>query len=139
MIEINEKTFIKLFVDKKLQDRLLYESASQKKRCKFFSRLAHNSSEVLDKSTVILKTENLSFELLEDLFRKLKIKSPQYGTTLALYEDNKKISYESALSFLDEIYSKCIIILDNGCAIVKEEANIGTPIKYVLYSSTNKF
>lgn len=134
MIETNEENFIQLFVDEKLQERLLYEISSQKKRSKFFSRFAHNASDVLDKSTIILKTEKLSLEILDDLFLKLKIKSPQYGTTLVLYEDSKKIPYESALSFLDEIYSECIIVFDNRCAIVKEETDIGVPVKYVLYS-----
>lgn len=135
MIDVNEKLFIKLFIKRESQDRLLYESESQKKRSKFFSRFAYNCIDVLDKSTVVLVSERLTFQMLEDLFFKVKINQPQYGTIFALYESNQKIPYDRTMDYLNETYTECIIFFDNGCAIVKEENEIGASTKYVLFHS----
>lgn len=127
---MNEEYFVKTFVKKSHQERLLHELKSEKKRYRGLDRFSHHADELLDHRLVIMHDRNLeNMPAFHDYLNARKETCVLMSTDPWL--DQKilpafEATQEAAFS------SEAVIIPGNGFCIVFGEAEKGGREKYLL-------
>ena len=111
-----EQEFIKRYIDKGYQERLLLELSSAKRRSKALSRFSHNVEEILNKSIVkkianfgdIKETDNTLYVISWDK------------------NDGTQISFADAIKYCETTYTS-VILIGEAFALIKEETEGGAP------------
>ena len=112
-----EQFFVKTYIDKDYQERLLFELNSIKKRSKALSRFSHDAETVLNKV--------LDKRIITDL-------SELHENDKAVYvisgdeNDGMYIPFEDAMRYCENTYTS-VILIGNSFSLIKEEAETGKP------------
>ena len=112
-----EHFFVKTYIDKDYQERLLFELNSMKKRSKALSRFSHDVETVLNKV--------LDKRIITDL-------SELHENDKAVYviswdeNDGMYIPFEDAMRYCENTYTS-VILIGNSFLLIKEEAETGKP------------
>ena len=117
-----EQEFVKKYIDKAHQDRLLFELGSEKRRQKAMSRFSHNSEEVLKKSVnkKIIKT-----------FNELQEKEKTVYIISCDENDGVNMLLSNAVPYCESAYMP-VILIGEEFSLIKEEAEKGTPKMFYL-------
>ena len=110
-----ERQFVKRYIDKDYQERLLYEFGSPKKRVNALSRFSHNAEAILKKS--VIKSVLTSPDGFQEKDQTVYIIS--WGEN-----DGVTMPLSDALRYLDNSYSS-VILVGSDFSLVKEEAETG--------------
>ena len=112
-----EQEFIKKYIDKGYQERLLLELGSAKRRTKALSRFSHNVEEILNKS--IVKKEITNFG---------DIKETDQAIYVISWDDNDgtQTSFADAIKYCESAYTS-VVLIGKTFALIKEETEGGTP------------
>jgi hypothetical protein len=127
-----EERFVRAFINKQFQDRLLFELASKKNRVKAISRFAHNAATILNDKYIIKRGcfEDANFE--KEIATLINVNNDCY-----IISDNdldgKLVNFKAAFQKCMDYPMALVIICGENVAIVKEELTIGAPEKFLLY------
>ena len=112
-----EQFFVKTYIDKDYQERLLFELNSIKKRSKALSRFSHDAETVLNKV--------LDKRIITDL-------SELHENDKAVYviswdeNDGMYIPFEDAMRYCENTNTS-VILIGNSFSLIKEEVETGKP------------
>ena len=112
-----EHFFVKTYIDKDYQERLLFELNSIKKRSKALSRFSHDAEKVLNKV--------LDKRIITDL-------SELHENDKAVYviswdeNDGMYIPFEDAMRYCENTNTS-VILIGNSFSLIKEETETGKP------------
>lgn len=122
-----ELNFVKLYVKKIYQNRLIFELSSPKHRERAISRFSHNAFSLLNISLV-------TYQGLDDIRSYLykTIKKCEKIHILSLDDnDGKCMIFQNAFEYCLNSYMVVILVCEHF-AIIKEEVTQGTPKMYLL-------
>ena len=120
-----EQEFIKRYINKGYQERLLLELGSAKRRTKALSRFSHNVEEILNKS--IIKKEITNFGDIKETDQTIYVISWDEN-------DGTQISFADAIKYCETAYTS-IVLIGEAFALIKEETEGGTPKIFYLKSN----
>jgi hypothetical protein len=137
MDKIIEEKFVKAFIDKRIQDRFLFEllSGNVKKRENAISRFAHGTERHIKKQCIHLCGEKLKIDDIEQEIKKLTQDTKQcYVITGAC--DGEIMPLKQALEKCFNEFRESIMIVNDSVSFIKAEIERGSPMKYILYKKT---
>ena len=120
-----EQAFIKKYIDKGYQERLLLELGSAKRRTKALSRFSHNVEEILNKS--IAKKEITNLGDIKETDKTLYVISWDKN-------DGTQTSFADAIKYCETAYTS-VVLIGESFALLKEETEGGTPKMFYLKSN----
>ena len=131
MIEEIEKSFVKRFIKKTKQDRLLFE-LSGKKRQHGIERFCHNTEDLIDTKRIAYSGNNLFLDEILRIIKQYKVPESCYIIACQKELDKKHVSFEDALGLVLGNGMAAIIIC-NDFAVIETEQYSGTPFRYILH------
>ena len=131
MIEEIEKSFVKRFIKKTKQDRLLFE-LSGKKRQHGIERFCHNTEDLIDTERIAYSGNNLFLDEILRIIKQYKVPESCYISACQKELDKKHVSFEDALGLVLGNGMAAIIIC-NDFAVIETEQYSGTPFRYILH------
>ena len=120
-----EQEFIKRYINKGYQERLLLELSSAKRRTKALSRFSHNVEEILNKS--IIKKEITNFGDIKETDQTIYVISWDEN-------DGTQTSFADAIKYCEAAYTS-VVLIGKTFALIKEETEGGTPKIFYLKSN----
>ena len=120
-----EQEFIKRYIDKGYQERLLLELGSAKRRTKALSRFSHNVEEILNKN--ITKKTITNFSDIKETDQTIYVIS--WGKN-----DGTQTSFADAIKYCETAYTS-VVLIGKTFALIKEETEGGTPKIFYLKSN----
>ncbi len=121
-----EKKFVENFIQKRWQDRIIYEFSKEKKRKVALSRFCHNAENYIKKNTVIYKGCNFG-----DIIDLLEFKSKEECYIISWDDDGLSISIGKALDKINNAGLSMILIF-SVYSIVITEKGLGDSMMYLL-------
>ena len=111
----SEQEFIKRYIDKGYQERLLLELSSAKRRTKALSRFSHNAEDVLNKNIFKKTITNLA-----------DIKENNQTVYVISWDENDgtQTSFTDAIKYCEMAYMS-VILIGESFALIKEETEGG--------------
>lgn len=131
MIEEIEKSFVKRFIKKTKQDRLLFE-LSGKKRQHGIERFCHNTEDLIDTERIAYSGNNLFLDEILRIIKQYKVPESCYIIACQKELDKKHVSFEDALGLVLGNGMAATIIC-NDFAVIETEQYSGTPFRYILH------
>lgn len=125
-----ENTFVKNFVVKNLQDRLIFELGG-KKRIDGILRFCHRTEEIIKKEKIIASGKKLNKEEITKIVSKYNIADKWYVISLFDEYDGKYYKLNDALNLVLS-NGMGAIILSEKTAIIETEQTAGAPMRYIL-------
>ena len=129
-MEEAEKSFVKKFIKKEKQDRLLFE-LSGKKRQHGIERFCHNAEDMIDTERIAYSGNNLLPDEILKITKQYKVPESCYIIAYQKELDKKYVSFEDALGLVLGNGMAAIIIC-NDFAVIETEQYSGTPFRYIL-------
>jgi hypothetical protein len=130
-VEEAEKSFVKKFIKKEKQDRLLFE-LSGKKRQHGIERFCHNAEDMIDTERIAYSGNNLLPDEILKITKQYKVPESCYIIAYQKELDKKYVSFEDALGLVLGNGMAAIIIC-NDFAVIETEQYSGTPFRYILH------
>ena len=130
-MEEAEKSFVKRFIKKEKQDRLLFE-LSGKKRQHGIERFCHNAEDMIDTERIVYSGNSLFPDEILKITKQYKVPESCYIIAYQKELDKKYVSFEDALSLVLGNGMAAIIIC-NDFAVIETEQYSGTPFRYILH------
>lgn len=130
-MEEAEKSFVKRFIKKKKQDRLLFE-LSGKKRQHGIERFCHNAEDMIDTERIVYSGNSLFPDEILKITKQYKVPESCYIIAYQKELDKKYVSFEDALGLVLGNGMAAIIIC-NDFAVIETEQYSGTPFRYILH------
>ena len=131
-MEEAEKSFVKKFIKKEKQDRLLFE-LSGKKRQHGIERFCHNAEDMIDTERIVYSGNNLLPDEILKITKQYKVPESCYIIAYQKELDKKYVSFEDALGLVLGNGMAAIIIC-NDFAVIETEQYSGTPFRYILHA-----
>lgn len=130
-MEEAEKSFVKRFIKKEKQDRLLFE-LSGKKRQHGIERFCHNAEDMIDTKRIVYSGNSLFPDEILKITKQYKVPESCYIIAYQKELDKKYVSFEDALGLVLGNGMAAIIIC-NDFAVIETEQYSGTPFRYILH------
>ena len=130
-MEEAEKSFVKKFIKKEKQDRLLFE-LSGNKRQHGIERFCHNAEDMIDTERIAYSGNNLLPDEILKITKQYKVPESCYIIAYQKELDKKYVSFEDALGLVLGNGMAAIIIC-NDFAVIETEQYSGTPFRYILH------
>lgn len=130
-MEEAEKSFVKKFIKKEKQDRLLFE-LSGKKRQHGIERFCHNAEDMIDTERIVYSGNSLFPDEILKITKQYKVPESCYIIAYQKELDKKYVSFEDALGLVLGNGMAAIIIC-NDFAVIETEQYSGTPFRYILH------
>ena len=130
-MEEAEKSFVKRFIKKEKQDRLLFE-LSGKKRQHGIERFCHNAEDMIDTERIVYSGNSLFPDEILKITKQYKVPESCYIIAYQKEIDKKYVSFEDALGLVLGNGMAAIIIC-NDFAVIETEQYSGTPFRYILH------
>ena len=126
-----EELFVKTFLEKNVQERILFELSNPNKRRKVISRFS-NPEPLLQSKYIFMKGKNLSFQLVENEISKYFDINKECYTMSTNAQNGKMLEFKEALFHCFEDYMTSILVCGENLVFLKTETGIGSPMKYIL-------
>lgn len=112
-----EKRFIKAYIDKNYQERLLYELGSSKKRVNALSRFSHSVDRILK--------ESVNQQIVTDV---TNLREPNQSVYIISWDekDGTSMPFSEAARYIETTYTSTILIGEDF-SLIKEETEKGAP------------
>ena len=125
-----EEYFVKTFIRKNRQERLLYELTTPEKRYRGISRFCHQAEELLEPKKIIMEGRNLEndkdfLNFVEKHNENCLILSPEF------YMDERFMYLKDAIEQAP-MYLDAVVIIGSSFAVVFTEPEKGGTDKYLL-------
>ena len=130
-MEEAEKSFVKRFIKKEKQDRLLFE-LSGKKRQHGIERFCHNAEDMIETERIVYSGNSLFPDEILKITKQYKVPESCYIIAYQKELDKKYVSFEDALGLVLGNGMAAIIIC-NDFAVIETEQYSGTPFRYILH------
>ena len=129
-----EEIFIKTFIDKRMQDRLLFEllSGNVQRRRKAISRFAHGAERYIKRQQIYLSGDKLKIDDIEQEIKKISQSTKQCYVIVGEC-DGEIMPLRQSLEECFNNSCESIIFVNDNVAFIKAEAECGSPMKYILY------
>lgn len=129
-----ETIFVKNFIQNRLQERIIYELKSKKKRVNAISRFCHNTLDTINQDTIFLQSNNITINQTIKSIQNLT--NSKFGYIISYDNDIDKqvFSIENSIEKVFYRGMAQIIVFDDKVSFVKEEQSFGSPMKYVLFN-----
>ena len=131
MIEEIEESFVKRFIKKAKQDRLLFE-LSGKKRKHGIERFCHSAEDMINTERIIYSGNDLFPDEILKITKQYKVPESCYIIAYQKELDKKCISLVDALNLVLGNGMPALIICDD-LVIIETEQCFGTPFRYILH------
>lgn len=130
-----EKYFVKTYIRKERQERLLFQLIDSRKRYEGLDRFCHNSSDLLDKRKIVLEGADLDRQ--KDFLTFVdKHDEPCIIISADSFIDGEVMNLKEALAVAVNLV-EAVLIIGNGFALVFGEAEKGGREKYFLTEKRN--
>ncbi len=129
-----EEKFIRNYVIKSKQDRLLYELCNSKLRDKCISRFA-NPEDVVNLDRILISSKDIKIDEIELNLRKYMENDKCYNISKNQL-DGVYSTLSDSLRFSMDSYMTSIIICSDNVVFIKTETEFGSPNKYILLNET---
>lgn len=128
-----EESFVKRYIVRNRQERLLYELGNKKKRIDGIARFCHGTPELIKESTIVYSGNDISFGELKELIDN----SNEMSFYVISYYESLDAKFISSDSVLSEIIGRGMasIAIFNHFVIIETEQVQGPAMKYVLRSN----
>lgn len=126
-----ERTFVKSFICKRMQNRLIFE-LSTKNRNKAITRFAHISDELIESKYVIFRSNKLTNFEVETKLLEYCDKNKKVYIISSNKNDGEFFPLGEAIQLCMDDYMPSIVIVNQSCVFIKEETEYGAPMKYIL-------
>ena len=122
-----EKKFVESFIQKRWQERIMYEFSKEKKRKVALSRFCHNADNYIKKNNIIYKEYNF-----DDIIDLIEFKSNEECYIISWDEDDGlSVSIGKALDKINNAGLSMILIF-SVYSIVITEKELGDTMMYLL-------
>ena len=111
-----EQNFIKTYIDKNYQERLLFELSSSKKRSRALSRFSHGAETVLSKT--LDRKIITGFNELHENDKTVYVISWDEN-------DGMDVPFEKAIRYCENTYT-AVILIGSAFSLIKEEVESGS-------------
>ena len=130
-----ENYFVKTYIRKERQERLLFQLTSSKKRYEGLDRFCHNSYDLIDKRKIVLEGDDLDrqkdfLKFTDKHDRPCLIISPDS------FIDGEVMNLKEAVAVAVNLF-EAVIIIGSGFAIVFGEVEKGGREEYLLSEKPN--
>ena len=119
-MEEAEKSFVKRFIKKEKQDRLLFE-LSGKKRQHGIERFCHNAEDMIDTERIVYSGNSLFPDEILKITKQYKVPESCYIIAYQKELDKKYVSFEDALGLVLGNGMAAIIICNDFAVIETEQ------------------
>ena len=131
-----EKRFVKSFIRKKNQERLLYELTTPRKRYAGVSRFCHQAGDLLDSSKIFMEGDDL--DRCSDFKRFVQSRSEVcYVMSPDPWLDTQRLPFSQAVERA-AICCDAVLIIGEDFAVVFTEPMKGGREKYLLAERTSR-
>ncbi len=128
-----EELFVRTFVKKRLQERIIFELSSLKNRQKAIDRFSHNAEEVLESKYILAKSEKITITEIENELLKYCDKNKEvYMFSMNEYDGKMVFVKEAVENCMKEFMPVIITCGGDKFAFVKTEVSGGSSMKYFL-------
>ncbi len=135
MENLIEKRFIDNFIKKNKRERVLYELSNPRKRKDAIGRFCHNTLEMIDEKKIIYCGKHITIEELKKFINDSSKGEMCYVISWDEEFDGKSVKPSVALEHMISS-GMAVVIIFTRLIIIKEEQEVGAPIKYVLFSDS---
>ena len=125
-----EFDFTRKFIRKEKRERILYELCSHRKRETAIQRFAHDVSLYIKQDVIVYAGIELEHQAAFISLKKQLLDRKQIYI-IGTLADGKFIDIHDGLHFFYNEY-KPVILLSNEIALIKEEAEFGAPMRFLL-------
>ena len=125
-----EQRFVKNFINKNRQDRLLFEL--EKKRMQAIDRFSHNIEDMIKIKKLVWSGEDLSLEKLKQIVGNIKNDDRVYIITSNILYDKNWLSISKALELFLQETSPVVVLFNNDLVLLKEENEFAKSRKFIL-------
>lgn len=130
-----ESYFVKTYIRKERQERLLFQLTNSKKRYEGLDRFCHNSADLIDKRKIVLKGDDLDRQ--KDFLKFAdKNNKPCLIISPDSFIDGEVMNLKEAVAVAVNLF-EAVIIIGNGFALVFGEVEKGGREKYLLAEKQN--
>ncbi|WP_285767458.1 hypothetical protein [Peribacillus sp. SI8-4] len=129
-----EKRIVKKFFAKRIQDRVLFELSSEKKRVEALNRLCHDYGKTLLPEYMIeIPTPNSDYQEISTLLKKQGAPNECYVISWNKEVDGKKLSLNEALKKVVGYGMPSIVsCIEGSLAYFEAEQEAGSPPRFLL-------
>jgi hypothetical protein len=129
-----EKILVKNFIEKRLQERVTFELASEKKRLDALSRLCHSyMSSFVQKYMIEIPKPNSDFTLILNILKTYGANDICYAISFNKEIDGQQLPLKSALEkAVGSGMPSIISCLPDKLVYFESEQECGSPARYVL-------
>ncbi len=132
-----EKSFVRNFIDKNFQDRLLMELQGSKRK-HGIDKFSHETRKIINSKYLILKESKISPEECLSMIKKYSSSTKGYIISFESLEndvqiDGKEFELENIIYDFFYLYFGAVLIVDPHTVIIKSEYVYGPSCKYILY------
>ncbi|MGE6375772.1 hypothetical protein [Peribacillus muralis] len=130
----HEKRIVKRFFAKRIQDRVIFELSSERKRVEALNRLCHNYGKTLLPEYMIeIPTPNSDYQEIATLLKKQGAPNDCYVISWNEEIDGKKLSLNEALKKVVGFGMPSIIsCIEGSLAYFEAEQEMGSPSRFFL-------
>lgn len=131
-----EESFVKNFIDKTFQDRILWELKGDKRE-KGIARFSHTIDKIINSKYIVTQNSKLSMEECLNIIKKYSssktcyIMSDSFDKSFQL--DGKEFELEKIIDTFFHLYFGAIMIINPHTVMLKSEQSYGPSEKYILY------
>ena len=127
-----ESRFVKTFLQKRVQERIIWELASKEKRRTAIFRFCHTTDDIVKPQCVLNKSNQLTQDKIQEAIRELTVLTACYVISSDVEMDGKQTRIENAVSCCIGLGMPSIIIIGEQLSIIETEQGSGASIKYIL-------
>ncbi|MDR1940270.1 MAG: hypothetical protein LBQ40_05715 [Clostridiales bacterium] len=132
MDRLIEEKFVRTFIEKPAQDRLLFELFSKNKRIDAAHRFAHNADNIINPKYIAERSPRLTYaEIKTSISKYFDINNNCYIITENQYDGTFE-PFDKALQIAMDNMSPSIVICGENAAFIKTETSIGSPVKFII-------
>lgn len=134
MDKVQEKRIVKRFFTKRIQDRVIFELSSEKKRVEALNRLCHDYDKTLIPEYMIeIPTSNSDYQEIATLLKKQGAPNECYVISWNEEIDGKKLSLNEALKKVVGYGMPSIVsCIEGSLAYFEAEREVGSPPRFLL-------
>lgn len=123
-----EEKFVKIFIKKDKQDRILFELFSPKKRADAINKL---SNLITDKYIILCSSKTTDSEILQIIQQEKDLKKCYFMSDRSIH-DGEYMGYKDALKIVLYEAFTSVLIFNENLVFLKDEAAMSSPLKIIL-------
>jgi hypothetical protein len=130
-----ENRFVRTFLQKRIQDRVIFELASDKKRKTAIYRFCHTAEEIVKPQLIRHKSKKMDSREIMRIAGELSAEQTCYLISSNEEIDGQRTTIAEALSCCLGYGMPSIIVIGEKVAIIETEQENGAACKYVLHAA----